>query len=96
MSVLTVVRLDVAIPIPIGVGVPAAMLISGFMSIARLGALLDRVNPICGGRSLPRLNPSYLVDMDFGIWRVLNVYVHQGWVERHWRRRDPQFTHYSG
>lgn len=89
MSVLTVVRSGVAIPS--GVGVPAAMVTGGFVPVPRLGALLYRVSPLCGGRSLPRLDPSNLVDVDFGLWRVLNVDVHQGWVERHWRGRDPQF-----
>lgn len=98
MSILTVVRsgLAMAIPIPICVWVPAAVLTGGFMPVPRLGALLDRVSPLCGGRSLPRLDPSYLVNVDFGLWRVLNVDVHQGWVERHWRRRDSQFIQHSG
>ncbi len=94
MSILTVVQSGVAkpMPIPSGVCMPAAMLIGGFMPVPRLGALLDRVSPLCGGRSLPRLDPSYLMDVNFGVRRVLNVDIYQGWVERHWRGRDPQFT----
>lgn len=81
MSILTAVRPGLAMAIPTGMWVPAVMIIGGFMSIPRLGALLDRVSPLCGGRSLPRLDPSYLVDVDFGLWGVMNVDVHQGWVE---------------
>lgn len=93
MSVLTVVQSGVAMTVPIGVWVPAAVLDDEFVSIRRLGALPDRVSPLCG--SLPRLHPSNLVDVDLGLWRVLNVDVHQGWVERHCRRSDRQFKQYS-
>lgn len=41
MSILMVVQSGVAITIPIGVWVPAAVLGGGFMSIPRLRALLD-------------------------------------------------------
>lgn len=82
-SILIVVLSGVAMPIPTGLWMPAVMLTGVFMCIPRLGALLHRVSPIAEGRSLPRLHPSYLVDMDFGVCRVLNVDVHQGWVERH-------------
>lgn len=71
-----------AMAVVIGVSV-SAMIIGGFMSIPGLRALLDRVSPFCGGRPLTRLDPGYLVDLDLGLWRVLNVDVHQGWVERH-------------
>lgn len=37
------------------------------------------------------LDASYLVDADFSVWRVLNVDVHQGWVERHWKMTDTQY-----
>lgn len=93
MSVLTVVQSGVAMTVPISLWVPAAMLSDEFMSIRRLGALPDRVSPLCG--SLPRLHPSNLVDVDLGLWRVLNVDVHQGWVERHWRGSGRQFKQYS-
>lgn len=93
MSVLTVVHSAVAMTIPIGVWVPAAVFDDEFVSIRRLGALPDRVSPLCG--SLPRLHPSNLVDVDLGLWRVLNVDVHQGWVKRHWKRSDRQFKQYS-
>lgn len=78
MSVLTVVRSDVTkvMPVPISIGVC-------FVPIPRLRALLNRVSPLWAGRSLPRLDPSYLVDLDFGLWRVLNVDIYQGWVEGH-------------
>lgn len=95
MSVLTDVRCGVvmAVSIPGGVRVSAAMLTGVLMSIPRLGALLDRVGPLCAPCSLPRLDSGYLVDLNLGIWRVLNVDVHQGWVERSWRRRE--FIQYS-
>ncbi len=83
MSVLTVVWSGMAMTIPIGLRVPAAMFSDGFVSVSRLRALLNRVSPFRGGRSLSRLHPSYLVDVDFGLWRVLNVDVHQGRVKRH-------------
>lgn len=89
VSVLMVVRSGWVMPVSAGVWVPAAVVIGGFVSIPGLGALLDRVSPICGGRSLSWLDQRDLVDLDFGIWRVLDVDVHQGWVERHWGRRDP-------
>lgn len=92
MSILTIVWSGMAMAIAIGVYVSATMIIGGFMSIPRLGALLDRVSPICGCWSLPRLDPGYLVDLDLGLWRVLNVDVHQRWVERHWRKGDPQLV----
>lgn len=97
MSILTVVRsgMSMTIHIHVRVWVSAAMLIGGLMSIPRLGALLHRVSSLCGNWPLPRLDPSYLVDVDFGLWRVLNVDVDQGWVERHWRR-DTQFIRCSG
>lgn len=78
-----VVRSGWVMPVSAGVWVPAAVVIGGFVSIPGLGALLDRVSPICGGRSLSWLDQRDLVDLDFGIWRVLDVDVHQGWVERH-------------
>ena len=55
IAVLTVVWSGVvmSISIPIGVCVPAVVLIGDFMSIPRLGALLDRVSTLCGGRPLP-------------------------------------------
>lgn len=65
------------------VGVPAAVLDDGFLSVPGLGALLDRVSPLRAGQPLTRLDPSYLVDVDPGLRRVLNVDVHQGRVERH-------------
>lgn len=63
--------ISISIPIPIGVH---------FMLIAWLGALLYRVSTL---RSLPRLDSSYLVDVDLSLWRVLDVDVNQGWVEGH-------------
>lgn len=93
VSVLTDVRCGVAVPVPVWVF--AAVLAGVFVSISGLGALLDRVSPLRGDWSLPGLDSSYLVDLDIGLWRVLNVDIHQGWVERCWRRRDQcrrQFT----
>lgn len=102
MSVLAVVRSGVAVPVPVpitvtvpvtvGVRVPAAMFTRVFVSIPRLGALLDRVGPLCEAWSLPRLDPSYLMDLDLGLWRVLNVDIHQGRVERRWTRRHTVYT----
>lgn len=74
----------VAVTIPVSVWVSAAVLAGVFVSVSRLGALLDRVSPLCGGWSLPRLDSSYLVDLDISFWRMLNVDVDQGWVERCW------------
>lgn len=81
VSVLTDVRCGVAMAVSIGVRVSAAVLTGVFVSIPRLRALLDRVSTLSGGLSLPRLDSSYLVDLDFGLWRMLDVDVHQGWVE---------------
>lgn len=75
--------MTIPIPIPIGMWVPGAMFIGVLMSICRLGALLDRVSPLCGSRSLPRLDPSDLVDLNLCLGRVLNVNVHQRRVKRH-------------
>lgn len=87
LSVLTGVL--PALAVTADVYVSAAMISGRVVSIPRLGALLDRVSALCGGRSLTRLDPSDLVDLDLGLTGVLNVDVHQGRVERHWRRREP-------
>lgn len=83
MSVLMGVWSGMVATIPIGFGMPVAMVIGGLLSIPRLGPLLNRVSSLRDGQSLPRLDPGYLVDLDFCLWRMLDVDVHQGWVERH-------------
>lgn len=86
MSVLTDVRcgmaVAMAVAVSIGVRVSAAVLTGVFLSIPRLRALLDRVGPLSGGGSLAWLDSSYLVDLDLSLWRMLDVDIHQGWVER--------------
>lgn len=61
------------------------------MCAPRLGALLDRVSPLCGDGSLARLDPSDLVDADRSLWRVLYVDVHQRRVERHCEQMEAEF-----
>lgn len=108
ISILAVLRTCVAIAVPIGVWVSIATLISGFImvsipvavpmsiSIPGLGALLDGVSPLSGGGSLTRSHPSHLVDLNLSLWRVLDMDVHQGRVERNWRKRKTKFVRYSG
>lgn len=71
-----------------GVWVSAPLLSGWLLHTSWLGALLHRVGPLCDDRSLSRLDTRYLVDLDLGLWRMLNVDIHQGWMERHWRRTD--------
>lgn len=78
------------IPLVVPLGVSAVMFAGVFMTISWLGALLDRVSPLCSGWSLTRLDSSYLVDLDLSLWRVLNVDVHQRWVERRLREEKIQ------
>lgn len=79
MSVLTVVCSGVAVH-P-GVYVPAVVLDSGLVAVARLRALLDRVSSFSGGQPLTGLDPSHLVDPDLGLRWVLDVDLDQGWVK---------------
>ncbi|TNN47551.1 hypothetical protein EYF80_042272 [Liparis tanakae] len=53
-------------------GPAAAVVVGGLVSVPGLRALLDRVGAVRGGRSLPRLDQRHLVDLDFGIRRVLD------------------------
>lgn len=92
VPILMEVRSDRDVTISIDVWVPTAVSSGEFMYIPWLGTLLDWVSPLCGGRSLSRLDTSYLVDADFSLWRVLNVDVHQGRVERCWKRTDKVYT----
>lgn len=92
MSILAVVRPDMAVTVPIGVRVSAAVLRGRFMHTARLRALLDRVSPLCGDGPLARLDASDLVDADRSLGRVLYVDVHQGRVERHCEQTEAEFT----
>lgn len=92
MSVLAVVRPDMALTVPIGVRVSAAVLGGRFVRTPRLGALLDRVSPLCGDGSLARLDASDLVDADRSLRRVLYVDVHQGRVERHCKQTEAECT----
>lgn len=75
-----------------GVRVSVALLSGWVLHAPWLGALLHRVGPLCDDRSLSRLDTGYLVDLDLGLRRVLNVDIHQGWMERHWRRTEPRLT----
>lgn len=88
MSVLMVVRSDVAITVPIGLWMPAVLTV--LVSISGLGALLHGVSSLRGGRPLARLDSGHLMDVDLSLWRVLNVDIHQRWVEGHWKARDPE------
>lgn len=97
MFTLRVVRSDVTIVTVVtigtgvtGVWVSAALLGGCLLHAPWLGALLHRVGPLCDDRSLSRLDTGYLVDLDLGLGRVLNVDIHQGGMERYWRRTDPQ------
>lgn len=85
-------RPDMAVTVSIGVRVSAAVLRGRFMCTPRLGALLDRVSPLCGDGSLARLDTSNLVDADRSLRRVLYVDVHQGRVERHCEQAEAEFT----
>lgn len=82
-----------SVAIPVDAWVSMSIVIGGLMimSTTRLGALLDRVSPLCGGWSLPGLDPGHLVDLNLSLWRVLYVNVNQGRVERNWRERG--YTH---
>lgn len=71
------VAVDVAIPVVVW------LFAAVFVSIPRLGALLDGVSPVRSGRPLARLDSGYLMDLDLGLRRMLNMNVHQGRVERH-------------
>lgn len=88
MSILTKRSCSVTVPVPLAVAlrVSAVMFARVFMTISWLGALLDRVSPLCRGWPLSRLDPSYLVDLDLSLWRVFNVDIHQRRVERRLRK----------
>lgn len=73
-----------------GVEVPAALLSSRLVHGPWLGALLDRVGPLWDDRSLSWLDTGHLVDLDLVLRRVLNVDVHQGRMQRYWRRTQPR------
>lgn len=73
-----------------GVWVSAALLKARLVRAPWLGALLHRVGTLWDDQSLSGLDTGYLVDLDLGLWRVLNVDIHQGRMDRHWRRTDPQ------
>lgn len=83
VSVLPGVWPAVSVVVPVGVGAPAAVIAGRLVCVSRLGALLDRVHALSGGQPLARLDASYLVDFDHGLWRVLYVDVDQGRVVRH-------------
>lgn len=92
MSILTKRSCSVTVPVPLAVALrlSAVMFAGVFMTISWLGALLDRVSPLCSGWPLSRLDSSYLVDLDLGLWRVLNVDVHQRRMERPCREKEIQ------
>lgn len=89
VAVVTVVAGVTGVNGVTSVRVPAARLSGWFVHAPWLGALLHRVSPLRHDRSLSRLDTSHLVDLNLSLRRVLNVDIHQGRMERYWKRTDP-------
>lgn len=81
VTIVTVATIMTGVTGVTGVLVSAALFSGWLLHAPWLGALLHRVGPLCDDRSLPRLDTGYLVDLDLGLWRMLNVDIHQGWME---------------
>lgn len=83
VTIVTVVTIVTGVTSVTGVWVSAALLSGCLLHAPGLGALLHRAGPLSDDRSLSRLDTGYLVDLDLGLGRVLNVDIHQGGMERY-------------